>query len=342
MNLSRLELAPRPLLDFYQSGLNQLGAVTEQTWHDRLQVVAEARAARVWNETGALMDTELHFPEPDTTVPRDASREIFPGCPLTFRLAEALLPSPLTLDRAVLNIQRSSPPPPEVADKLWLSQISEPGRWQLGRTFQAAFHYSLMALIRCEIQAIDQNWSLHRVAIALANGLPDDTLAAEWDFAELVREQPSELAWPSCAPVNISRWIEHALQSDLATPLDNIQQRQQNYLRRELRRIDEYFAEYERELTERTGRTQKEPARIKNQDRLAAAKAEHARRRADQIQRHEIQVLPRIDALLLVAEPAWQTTATQSRRDGHDQKPAHFVPRNRRWYWDSDPSAIDA
>lgn len=53
-------------------------------------------------------------------------------------------------------------------------------------------------------------------------------------------------------------------------------------------------------------------------DRLAVAKAEHARHRADQVARHEIAIVPYVDGLLLVAEPAWRMafrwTARTSRR----------------------------
>jgi len=72
MILSRLPNDPGPLVDFYQQALEHLGAVCERTWFDRLQLVAEGRAARLWNDDGALHEAELHFPAPDTTAPRDA------------------------------------------------------------------------------------------------------------------------------------------------------------------------------------------------------------------------------------------------------------------------------
>ena len=299
------------MVEFYQAGLEHLGAVCERSWFDRLQVVAEARAAKVWNDDGAFMETELHFPEPDAIAPRDAGREVFPGCPLTFRLSEAVFSGPLCLERAILAVQRSQAPIPEVAEKLWHAQVSESDRWQIGRTFLAKYHFSLLALVRCEIQAIDQHWSTHRLAITLPGGVPDESLAAEWDFAELDSKPASEPEWPNPSPAELKAWLETGVRAATRGELENIQKRQQEYLQRELSRIGQYFSGYELELTSRADRSQNETTRLKTKDRLAAAQAEHARRRADQIQRHEIRIIPRVDALSLVAEPAWQTQVTQ-------------------------------
>jgi len=60
--------------------------------------VAEGRAATLWNPLGGLHEVELHFTPADTTSARDAAREVFPGCPLTFQLAEAL--RPMTMAKA--------------------------------------------------------------------------------------------------------------------------------------------------------------------------------------------------------------------------------------------------
>jgi len=116
--------------------------------------------------------------------------------------------------------------------------------------------------------------------------------------------------------------------------LNSIRQRQENYLRRELDRIDDYFTGYEQELSQRAARAHSENTKLKASDRLAAAKAEHTRRRTDQVQRHEIRVLPRLDALLLLAEPAWRTTVTLARHGQTPTHAAHFVPRCRRWFLD--------
>ncbi len=334
MNLTRLPHDPRALADFYHEALEHAGAVCERTWFDRLQLVAEGRAAKLWNDDGALHETELHFPTPEDTAPREAAREVFPGCPLTFRLAEMLLPSSLALERALLASDRPQPPAADVAEKLWRAQWADGGRWRMNDVFRPAHHFSLLALLRCEIQAIDQHWSLHRIAVALPGGEPDEALTASLDFAELDAEIPSDMHWPVADPGLWHKHLSDGLCRALATEFNSIRERQTNYLRRELDRIDDYFAGYARELSERAARTHSEATKLKVEERLAAARAEHTRRRADQVQRHEIRVLPRLDALLLLAEPAWQTTATVSQHGETRTLAAHFVPRNRRWFLD--------
>ncbi|MBK8478304.1 MAG: hypothetical protein IPL39_19005 [Opitutaceae bacterium] len=47
--------------------------------------------------------------------------------------------------------------------------------------------------------------------------------------------------------------------------------------------------------------------------------------------RHEIVVHPHLDALLLVAEPAWRATVAVVRGQELQSVPALFVPRPRRW-----------
>ena len=103
----------------------------------------------------------------------------------------------------------------------------------------------------------------------------------------------------------LSDWIGRALNIELAPQLSKIKERQQLFLRRELNRIDEYFENYARELRERTDRQHKEEAIKRYSDRLEATRLEHNRRRTDQIERHTIHVLPHVDALLTVAEPAF-------------------------------------
>ena len=335
MNLTRLPHEPGALVDFYQRSLEHLGAVSERTWFDRLQLVAEGRAARLWNDTGALHETELRFPDPGQAAPRDAACEVFPGCPLTFHLAEALRPSPPVLERAVLAVDRAQQPPaPAVVENLWHAQSPTAGRWRLDPVLRPAHHFSLLLLARCEIQAIDQHWSLHRIALMLPGGEADEALAANLDFADLVPQPTPEPAWPACDPVRWHGLISEALGGVLAAELQPIRQRQESYLRRELDRIDDYFSGYAQELSDRAARTRSEATRVKVDERLAAARAEHARRRADQVQRHEIRILPRVDALLLLAEPAWRTTATLTHHGETRVRPALFVPRSRRWHLD--------
>ncbi len=333
MKLERFPHDSSALADFYEEGLTTLGALCERAWHDRLQAVAEGTAARLWNSDGAFYETELHFPPADS-APRDATREVFPGCPLTFRLADSLRPSPLPLERATLGESISArPPAPDVAEKLWRAQFPGTTRWRLEGAFAPAHHFSLVVVLRCEIQAIDQHWSLHRMALPLPHGGRDESLAASLDFAQVQPPHSELIHWP--AP-DVSHWrhlIEAALTEELAEALAAIRTRQENYLRRELDRIDDYFHSYQRELADRAKRAG-ESAKMKASARLAAAQAEHARRRADQVGRHEIRVHPHFDALLLVAEPAWRANIGTVQEHEPRTMPALFVSRARRWFLD--------
>jgi hypothetical protein len=338
MKLNRATHDPGQLLEFYEEGLSALGALCERTWHDRLEVVAEGRAAALWNPQGALHEVELHFTPSDTTSARDAACEVFPGCPLTFQLAEALRPAPLALDRFVLAGDAAfRPPDVSVAEKLWRSQFPDTSRWQLAAPFKAGFHFSLIAMVRCEIQAMDQHWSLHRLAISLPGGASDDALAREIGFHQEPAQSTAGIDWPAIHPARWRELLQRALENEVAGEVARVRARQENSLRRELERIDDYFENYEKELTARAKRSSNENTRTKTDDRLAAAKAEHARRRADQLARHEIHVHPHVGALLLVAEPAWRARLQVEQARQPQAIAALFVPRARRWELDPPP-----
>ncbi len=334
MILSRLSHDPGALVDFYQEALEHLGAACDRTWFDRLQYVAEGRSARPWHDDGRACDGELHFPAADTTAPRDAQREVFPGCPLTFRLADSLRQSPLTLERGILAVPFRNAPTSEIAEKIWRAQWPGDTRWRMEGPFVPSFHFSLVTMVRCEIQAIDQHWSLHRLVAAYPGGEPDPALAEQFDFMELATEIPTDLVWPAVNPAEWRRQLNAALLDELAAELESIRRRQENYLGRELQRIDDYFAGYERELLGRASRSHSDNTKAKVDQRLNAARAEHERRRVDQVQRHEIRVIPHLDALLMLAEPAWKSMITLTRPGEQRQQPARFVPRARRWFWD--------
>jgi hypothetical protein len=333
MKLDRLAYEPGMLVNFYEEGFGALGALCERTWHDRLDVVAEGGAAKLWNSGGELHEVELMFAPADATSARDAAREVFPGCPLTFRLAEAIRPAPLPLERVALAGEgHARPPDPAVGEKLWRAQFTGTTRWRLLEPLKPRFHFSLIALVRCEIQAIDQHWSLRRLAISLPDGEPDEPLAREMDFAQADSELAAKVSWPAPDPAKWLALTRAALADDLVEDLAAIRTRQENYLRRELDRIEDYFVNYERELSTRGGRGASESAKLKTAERLAAAKAEHARRRADQVARHEIRVHPQVDALLLVAEAAWLAKVQVDSARESQTLDAFFVPRARRWF----------
>src|SRR5690349_6341470 len=90
MKLAKQLPEPSPLVNFFEQSLAELGAVTDRAWHDRLDVIADDPAARLWGDDGQFHSTALFFPEPGSTGARDAATEVFPGCPLTFGLAETL------------------------------------------------------------------------------------------------------------------------------------------------------------------------------------------------------------------------------------------------------------
>ncbi|MBI4327674.1 MAG: hypothetical protein HY674_20780, partial [Chloroflexi bacterium] len=195
-----------------------------------------------------------------------------------------------------------------------------------------AWHFSLLLLVRCEIQAIDQHWSLHRLVLSLHDGQREESLAASLDFSQAAGEPAVDIPWPACDLVLWQTWLRTALSEELAADLAAIRHRQERYLRRELDRVDTYFEHYEQELAARQARTSKENAKIKLEERLAAARSEHEHRRHDQVQRHEIRVIPHLDALLVVAEPAWKARVSVMQRSGAEVREARFVPRMRRWF----------
>jgi hypothetical protein len=329
MKLARMPYEPATVLDFYEDGFSALGALCSRPWHDRLEIVAEGRAARLWNADGTLHAAELHFTAAAGTGVRDAAREVFPGCPLTFRLAEALRPAMVPLERVVLAREPAHRAPDlGVAEKLWRTQFTDTNRWRLTAPLTAGWHFSVVALARCEIQAIDQHWALHRLAVSLPDGFLDDGLAREIGFARTEPHPPAAPGWPVPDPAGWGDLLRAALARDLEPELARVRTRQEERLRRELERIDAYFEHYLEELAARSGRGA--PARAA--ERIAAARAEHARHRADQVARHEIAVVPHLDALLLVAEPAWPGRVHVERaHHAPVDRAACFVPRARRW-----------
>jgi len=332
MELERLAYDPASLLSFYEEALASMGALCERTWHDRLEVVAEGRAAQPWQTGDGLHEVELLFAPGEVTTARDAAREVFPGAPLTFRLAEAIRPAPLPLERVLLGEGLNDPAPPvAVAEKLWRAQFPETSRWRLVEPFKTGFHFSLVVLARCEIQAIDQHWSLHRFAVALPHGEADPALAQAFGFAQAA-DMSEEIPWPKTSAAAWQSIMQQALGQELAANLTSLRQRQETYLRRELERVDDYFENYERELAARAARTGHESGKLKAAERLAAAKSEHARRRADQVARHEIRVVPHWDALLLVAERGWLASLEVERARVSQPLASAFVPRARRWF----------
>jgi hypothetical protein len=173
-----------------------------------------------------------------------------------------------------------------------------------------------------------------RLAMSLPGGQSDEALARDIAFHQATVESTPEIIWPALHPARCQELLQLALENEVAGEVARVRARQENSLRRELERIDDYFGNYERELMARAKRSSKENARTKTEDRLAAAKAEHGRRRADQLARHEIRVLPHLDALLLIAEKAWRARLQVEQAHQPQTVDALFVPRSRRWELD--------
>jgi hypothetical protein len=332
MKIPRLDYDPASALAFYEESLTALGALCDRTWHDRLELAAEGRTATLWNEDGTLHAQELLFAPADATSARDAGHEVFPGCPLTFRLAELLRPVPLVLEKVVLSdAVHSQVPDRLVLEKLWRAQYPTTRQWRLAAELKPCFHFSLVAVVRCEIQAIDQHWSLHRIAIALPSGEPDELLSRHVTLLECDSQGTEPVPWPRVDPLRWWLLLHKQIEADIGPDLERVRDRQQQYLQREIRRIDEYFAQYEEELARRISRGSAATS-AKSGERFTAARAEHARRRFDQVARHEIRVQSHVDALLLAAERAWQVLLQVDEQRTVQEMPATFVPRSRRWF----------
>jgi hypothetical protein len=320
------------LMDFFEEGLLSLGAVCERSWHDRLEILAEGEAARIWEKDGDIFTGELSFRDAGSADAGNPELEVFPGCPLTFQLVEALWHRLVAHSRVCLAAGISvKMPATGVAEKLWQAQFGTCAGWQ-ATPFVPTWAFSIVAAARCEVQAIDQSWSSHRLAFTLPEGERDSSLEFALDQMSPVEPVGEKSDWPGLDLAAVSNWIGQALTMDLAPELTKIKERQQLFLRRELTRIDEYFENYARELSERVSRQRSEEAIKRSADRLEATRVEHNRRRTDQIERHTIHLLPHVDALLTVAEPAF--SAKVSWRAGREERivPSLFVPRTRRWH----------
>src|SRR6266704_1731365 len=156
MKFPRLSHDPGMLIEFFEEGLTTLGAVCERSWHDRLELMAEGRAASLWNAAGDFVEKQLCFVPLDAAGGRDVETEVFPGCPLTFRLAETLRGETLPVERVALQpFEHARPPVCDAVERLWHAQVPACPRGRVEGPFQVAWHFSVLLQARCEIQAID-------------------------------------------------------------------------------------------------------------------------------------------------------------------------------------------
>jgi len=330
MKFSRVPPRAEQLIQFFEEALPTLGAVCERPWHDRLEVLADGETALLLGNDTELFSGELYFKETKLTNPTNTGIDVFPGCPLTFRLVEALWRRQIPYSKVCLSTgSEVKAPPNDVAEKLWQAQFGTSIGWR-ANPFVPTRSFSVLASVRCEVQAIDQTWSYHRLAFTLPDGQQDNSL--EFALEHLVQPEQTGPDWPGLEPAALSQWIGRAMENELAAELVKIKERQQLYLRRELNRIDDYFENYSRELRGRMNHQRKDEAKQRYADRLEATRVEHNRRRTDQIERHTIVVVPHVDAILTVAEPAFRTNVTWRAGREECSAPAWFVPRTRRWF----------
>jgi hypothetical protein len=330
MKLQRASLNSSEGIDLFEEALNSLGAVCERTWHNRLNVLAEGPVARLWNSDGNFHEVELEFVPRDATEARNVDRQVFAGCPLSFKLPEMLRAGPLVLEKIYLD--DGTPlraPDSAVAEKHWRAMYPDTKVWRLRSPLTTDWHFGLILLARCEIQAIDQRWTVHRVALSLTDGVEDVDLAERIAFQK-AGLPPTDLMWPAIQPKSCELWLNEILKRELSEELASVRLRQESSLQRELDRIDDYFDQYEEDLSARAQRSRAENTKAKLDQRLSAAKADRARRRKDQIARHEIRVIPHVDAALLTAEKAWRGRI-QLDSAGHDLEEALYLPRSRQW-----------
>jgi hypothetical protein len=327
MEIPRLRYDPSPLLDYYEESLSYLGSLCERTWHDRVFVVPGGAALNFWRENVA--DVDLHFRSASDSRAIDPATEVFPGSPLTFAICDAVLKGS-ELQRVTVRARDSALPDQPFAERRWYLQYPKRERWQMLSPLTSHVHFSFVGVLRCEIQAVDQHWTQHRIAINLKTGGPDPHLAEQIGILEPWNAS-GPIDWPTYHQQNWKEALLRALEQETHSTIRSIRTRQLNYLQRELFRVDRFFRDYEAELTQRLDRSRTASGRSKIEDRLKAARSEHQNRRIDQIKRHSIRQTAHVDALLAVAEPAFETEIRYiSKREEHLHT-AFWLPRTRSW-----------
>jgi hypothetical protein len=327
MKLSRLAYDPAYLLDFYEEILGSYGCLCERTWYDQLFVVPGGSGATFWPTE--ISETNLRFRSTSDSAVIDPTRDIFPGSPLTLSICETLL-NQSSVNRTALRTGDRKLPNTDLVERRWNNQFPGRVRMQMTTPFVASAHFSLVAALRCEIQAVDQHWSQHRVAINLHNGEPDPQLAEQLVILEPWSD-PVSIDWPEFKPAECRKELLVALEREAWPAVNSIKDRQSKYLQRELATVDRYYSDYEESLAGRLNRTRSDTGRSKMQERLEAARREHQIRRIDQIKRHEIHVNAHVDALLIVGEPAHRTEVRYLNQRQERQQNALWIPRTRCW-----------
>jgi len=335
MKFDKLQPHSELLIDFFSEGLQSVGGVCERTWYDKLEVVVEGPAAKAWNPNDDVVHRELRFLAVDTESAKSAETDIFPGCPLTFQLAETLWSETPSAFRIVCDAPSGKEKPSaQVLRKTWDHTFGDRGSPEFS-PIVATRHFSMVFVVRLEIQSIEQHWALHRIACAWPGAWRDHNL--EENLLMLAPQKAvggEEILWPECSPDEQNKTLRQLLEG-IRDDIGPVLGRQQKYLEKELRRIDLYFTRQIAELKSRARPTgAAKSVHTKIDERIDATRAEHARRREDQVQRHEVVVVPHVDAVTCVAEPAWQCNVRLAKNRGPALADGMFVfvPRLRRWF----------
>jgi hypothetical protein len=330
MKLSRLAYDPAYLLDFYEEILGSYGCLCERTWYDQLFVIPGGYGAIFWSSE--ISEANLRFRSTSESAAIDPARDVFPGSPLTLSICESVL-SQLALHRAALRTGEQKPPDLGLVERRWNNQFPNRVKMRMTTPFVASAHFSIVAALRCEIQAVDQHWSQHRLAINLSTGEPDPQLAEQLPILE-PWNNPVPFNWPQFRQDECRKALLAALEQEAGATVKSVKDRQSKYLQRELATVDRYYDDYSEALARRLNRTRSDAGRSKMEERLKAAQLEHHIRRIDQIKRHEIRVHAHVDALLMVAEPAHKTQVRYVHERQERQQDALWIPRIRSWSLD--------
>jgi len=187
---------------------------------------------------------------PSTPQAAGRGRRRISRLPAHIPAGETLRGGTLQVERAaLLPFDQNRPPSCDAVERLWHAQFPACPRWRLEGPFQLAWHFSVLLLARCEIQAIDQQWSLHRLALSFGDGQARRFPGRKTGFRGSQPAPGRNHHLARARPGLVAERIAAALAEELTGDLARIRARQANYLRRELDRIDDYFENYERELS---------------------------------------------------------------------------------------------
>ena len=148
------------------------------------------------------------------------------------RAGESVL-SQLAVHRAALRTGEQKPPDLGLVERRWNNQFPNRVKMRMTTRFVASAHFSIVAALRYEIQAVDQHWSQHRLAINLSTGEPDPQLAEQLPILE-PWNNPVPFNWPQFRQDECRKALLAALEQEAGATVKSVKDRQSKYLQREL------------------------------------------------------------------------------------------------------------